>query len=112
MWLGDRTGSRMLSQCCSRGDSPYEPVARAELVYNSAGSGEQLSARLAASGWPVLGETSAPEGYRFAGANPDGPISSDTVKADQLKVRAGKTKWGSRSTSRCKDGSPCPCQSL
>ena len=50
--------------------------------------------QLAASGWRVLGETSAPAGYGFSGANPDGPLSSVTVKADQLKVRAGKTKWG------------------
>jgi hypothetical protein len=51
-----------------------------------------VSVQLAASGWRVLGETSAPAGYGFSGANPDGPLSSVTVKADQLKVRAGKTQ--------------------
>jgi hypothetical protein len=55
-----------------------------------------VSVRLVASGWRVLGETRAPAGYRFSGANPDGPVSSVTVKADQLKVRAGKTKRGYR----------------
>jgi hypothetical protein len=62
-------------------------------VYNQE-RGEQVSVRLAASGWRVLGETRAPAGYRFSGANADGPVSSVTVKADQLKVRAGKTKRG------------------
>ena len=43
--------------------------------------------------WRVLGETSAPERYCFSGTNPNRPVSSVTVKADQTeKVRAGKTE--------------------
>ena len=33
------------------------------------------------------------EGYRFAGSDPGGPVSRVIVKADQLKVRAGKSSW-------------------
>src|SRR5262249_11195792 len=64
------------------------------IVYNTAGSGEQVSVQLAASGWLAPGDASAPKGYPFSGSDPDGPGSSVPVKARQLESRAGKTRWG------------------
>ncbi len=64
------------------------------IVYDSAGSGEQVSVTLPASGWELQGKTSAPKGYRFSGSDPDGPVSRVTVKADQVKIKAGKANWG------------------
>jgi hypothetical protein len=63
------------------------------VVYDSAGSGEKTTVTLPASGWRLLGKTTASKGYRFAGSDPTGPVSRVIVKADQLKVRAGKSSW-------------------
>src|SRR5262249_21362880 len=63
------------------------------VVYSSAGSGEKATATLPASGWRVLGKTTAPTGYKFTGSDPNGPVSRVTVKADQVRVRGGKANW-------------------
>jgi hypothetical protein len=63
------------------------------VVYNSAGSGEKVTVPLAASGWKVLGSSTAPKGFKFTGSDPNGPVSRVIVKADQLKVRGGKANW-------------------
>jgi len=63
------------------------------VVYDSAGSGEKTTVTLPASGWRLLGKSTASNGYRFAGSDPTGPVSRVIVKADQLKVRAGKSSW-------------------
>jgi hypothetical protein len=63
------------------------------LVYNSAGSGEKTTVALPASGWRLLGKSTAPKGFRFAGSDPNGPVSRVIVKADQVKVRAGRSSW-------------------
>jgi len=71
--------------------SPSDPtIAGATLrVYNAAGSGEQFSVALPASGWLPY----ASGGYRFKGASTD-PVQSVTVKADLVTIRGGKAGWG------------------
>jgi DNA-binding beta-propeller fold protein YncE len=54
---------------------------------------------LPATGWRLLGKSTAPKGFRFAGSDPNGPVSRVIVKADQLKVRAGKSSWAARASS-------------
>ena len=63
------------------------------VVYDSAGSGEKVTVALPASGWRVLGNSTTPKGFRFGGSDPNGPVSRVIVKADQVKVRAGKSGW-------------------
>jgi sugar lactone lactonase YvrE len=63
------------------------------VVYDSAGSGEQVTVQLPASGWRMLGKADAPKGWEFSGSDPSNPVSRVTVKADQLKVKAGKANW-------------------
>src|SRR5262249_33274675 len=63
------------------------------VVYDSAGSGEKTTVAHPASGWRVLGKSTAPKGFRFAGSDPNGPVSRVIVKADQVKVRAEKSSW-------------------
>jgi len=63
------------------------------IVYDSAGSGEQVTVQLPASGWRMLGKAGAPKGWEFSGSDSSNPVSRVTVKADQLKVKAGKANW-------------------
>ena len=63
------------------------------VVYDSAGSGEKVVVSLPASGWKLLGSSTAPKGFKFTGTDPSGPISRVYVKADQLKLRGGKANW-------------------
>jgi hypothetical protein len=58
-------------------------------VYNSNGSGEEVTIDLPASGWSKTGSS----GYRFKGTDPNGPVSSVQVKADLISIKAGKSNW-------------------
>jgi hypothetical protein len=61
------------------------------VVYDSAGSGEQVTVPLPAGPeWSTLGSPSDPKGYRFRGS---GAVSSVIVKNDSIKVKGGKAGW-------------------
>lgn len=60
------------------------------VVYNSAGSGENVVVALPAGSWTPVGSS----GYRFSGSDPNGPIARVIVKRDQLIVKGGKSNWG------------------
>jgi hypothetical protein len=62
-------------------------------VYNSAGSGESVVVSLPAGSWTLLGNATAPKGFKYTGTDPNGPISRVYVKPDQLKVKGGKSNW-------------------
>jgi len=56
-------------------------------VYNSNGSGEQVTVALPAASWlPSSG------GYRFKGPS-SGPVQRVTVKSGLVKIKAGKSGW-------------------
>src|SRR5262249_14803662 len=62
-------------------------------VYNAAGSGEVVTVSLAAGQWPTTGTAASPNGYRYKGVDPNGPVSRVTIKADSIKISAGKSNW-------------------
>ena len=62
-------------------------------VHNAAGSGEQFSTTLPASGWLRLPLGSSGYGYRYRGA-PGDPVESVEVASDLISIRAGKDAWG------------------
>ncbi|HEV7731693.1 MAG TPA: hypothetical protein VGR62_06000 [Candidatus Binatia bacterium] len=63
-------------------------------VYNANGSGESFTVLLPASGWSAYDSASPPKGYRYKGADSSAAITRITLKADQVKVRGGKSNWG------------------
>ena len=77
------------------GDPAGDPtMAGATLrVHNAAGSGEQFSTTLPASGWLRLPLGSSGYGYRYRGA-PGDPVESVEVASDLISIRAGKDAWG------------------
>jgi hypothetical protein len=90
---GDAPANRVVVPAAgSAGDPTLHGATLA--VYNSAGSGEKVVVTLPAGAWTTLGSPSSPTGYRYTGADPNGPITRVIVKADQLLVRGGKSNWG------------------
>jgi len=55
-------------------------------VYNSNGSGEQVTIALDASDWLPLGN-----GYVYRGPHPDGPVKSIKLTPDKLSLKGGKS---------------------
>ena len=45
------------------------------------------------SAWTRLGTPTSPQGYRYKGKNPNGPVASVTVRADSISIRGGKASW-------------------
>src|SRR4029450_9918166 len=45
------------------------------------------------SAWTRLGTPTSPQGYRYKGKNPNGPVASVTVRADAIAIRGGKANW-------------------
>jgi len=88
----DLPANRVAVPAVGSGGDPTQNGATL-VVYNAAGTGEKVIASLPASGWRILGKSTAPKGFRFTGTDPHGPVSRVIVKADQLKVNAGKANW-------------------
>jgi hypothetical protein len=63
-------------------------------VYNSAGSGEKVSVQLPASGWTAYDDSATPRGYRYKSAASTDAITRVIVKANQIRVRGGRSGWG------------------
>jgi len=74
---------------------PADPIVMggSVTVYDSAGTGQTVTASLPASGWSRMGVAPYFLGWRFKGQDPDGPISSVIVKWDRITVRGGHAKW-------------------
>ena len=74
-------------------------------VYNSAGSGEAVTAALPAAGplagWSLIGGRL----YRFRSKDPSAPIRSVTARADRISVKAGRRPGPTRSTRPRRGGS-------
>ena len=45
------------------------------------------------SAWTRLGPPTSPQGYRYKGKNPNGPVARVTVRADSISIRGGKASW-------------------
>ncbi|MCW5892400.1 MAG: beta-propeller fold lactonase family protein [bacterium] len=63
------------------------------VVYNANGSGEAVTIPLPASGWAAYDSSPTPKGYRFKGSDPNGPVSRVILKADQIKIKGGKSNF-------------------
>jgi len=74
---------------------PADPIVMggSVTVYDSAGTGQTVTASLPASGWSRMGVAPYFLGWRFKGQDPEGPISSVIVKWDRITVRGGHAKW-------------------
>ena len=88
----DPAASRIVPPPAGGGGDPS--VGGATLtVYNATGSGESVVVTLPAS-TPLASWSPVRGGYRFRGRDPNGPISSVTVRADRISVKGGNAPWG------------------
>jgi hypothetical protein len=54
---------------------------------------DSVTVTLNAADWKVIGKTII-YGFKYTGPDPNGPLSSVTIKNDRLSIRGGKTNWG------------------
>ena len=54
---------------------------------------DAVTVTLAAANWKAIGKTTI-YGYKYAGPDPNGPLSSVVIKNDVLTIRGGKANWG------------------
>jgi hypothetical protein len=84
----DPPANRVMPPAAGSGGDPTLHGA-VVVVYNSAGSGEQVTVTLPATGWRLLST-----GYRYTSPATTDAITRVIVKGDYLKIRGGKENWG------------------
>jgi hypothetical protein len=63
------------------------------IVYNTAGGPEFVFVSLDPLGWEQLGSPSNPSGYKFTGADPNGPVQKIIVRNNKLTIKGGRDNW-------------------
>ena len=64
------------------------------IVYDSAGSGEQVTVQLPASGWRMLGKAGAPKGWEFSGSDPSRPGVAGDREGRSAEGEGGEGELG------------------